>query len=108
MGTLKYDGTTAQFEDRLLAHIQSIVIQKLRRQESFQITWSDGDEHGGGRTAIWVHPAAVLTFHFDSNSNPNLDRDWLEKLMVSASSAGGLFITDKDGQPAHPTEVVYL
>jgi hypothetical protein len=105
VGTLKYDGTTVEFDDRILAHIQLIVLQKLRRQESFYLAWQDADESGGGRTGIWVHTAATLTFHFTTNDDPGIDREWLEKLMGSANSVGGLFITDPDGAALHPLDL---
>jgi hypothetical protein len=102
MGTLKYDGVTVHFEDRLLAHIQLVVAQKLRRQEAFLMTWQEADDLEGGRTGIWLHPAVLLTFHFGSNENPRIDRAWLEKLMASANSPMGLFVSDVDGLAAHP------
>jgi hypothetical protein len=36
MGRLTYDSTnTIEFEDRLLAHLQVVIGQKIRMQESF-------------------------------------------------------------------------
>jgi hypothetical protein len=105
MGTLKYDGIAVGFEDRLLAHIEMIVVQKLRRQETFLLTWEITEELGGGRTSIWLHPAIQLTFHFTTSDKPNIDRAWLEKLMVSANSPMGMFVTDVDGDSAYPSDV---
>jgi hypothetical protein len=104
MGTLKYDGTTVEFDDRLLAHLEVVTIQKLRRQEAFFMSWRDPDAGGGGRTGIWVHPAVLLTFHFTTDDRPPLDRAWIEKLAASASSPGGLFVMDPDGQPLRASE----
>jgi hypothetical protein len=106
MGTLKYDGTTVVFDDRVLAHIQTVVLQKLRRQENFFLAWQDSEDLGGGRTGIWVHTAAILTFHFTTNDNPNIDRAWLEKLMSSANSVTGMFVTDADGTAIHPSDMI--
>jgi hypothetical protein len=103
LGTLKYDGMTVDFEDRLLAHVEMVVVQKLRRQESFLLSWRGSDDLGGGRTGIWMHDAAPLTFHFSSNVNPKIDRGWLEKLMASANSPMGMFVTDAEGLTAHPS-----
>jgi hypothetical protein len=100
MGTLKYDGTTVEFPDRVLAHLEVVTIQKLRRQEAFFMSWLEPESAGGGRTGIWVHPAALLTFHYATNDNPNIDRAWVEKLTFSASSAAGMFVSDAEGQPA--------
>jgi hypothetical protein len=103
VGTLKYDGVTVEFEDRLLAHMEVVIVQKLRRQESFLMTWQEADDIGGGRTGIWLHQAVFLAFHFTSNENPKIDRVWLEKLMVSANSPMGMFVSDEHGEAAHPS-----
>jgi hypothetical protein len=105
MGTLKYDGVTVEFEDRLLAHMEVVIVQKLRRQESFLMTWQESDDLGGGRTGIWLHQAVLLAFHFTTNETPQIDRGWLEKLMVSANSPMGLFVADEHGDAAHPSEM---
>jgi hypothetical protein len=104
VGTLKYDGVTVEFEDRILAHLEVIIVQKLRRQESFLMTWQEPDEIGGGRTGIWLHQAVLLAFHFSSREAPAIDRAWLEKLMVSANSPMGLFVSDERGDAAHPSD----
>jgi len=104
MGTLKYDGTSVEFDDRLLAHLEVVVIQKLRRQEAFFMSWREPDTAGGGRTGIWVHPASNLTFHLSSDDRPSVDRAWIEKLAASASSPGGLFVMDAEGLPLRASE----
>jgi hypothetical protein len=103
MGTLKYDGTTVDFPDQVLAHIEIVVVQKLRRQEAFFLSWHES-EAGGGRTGIWVHPAALLTFHYTSTESAKIDRPWVERLAEAASTAQGLFVADVDGQPLPATD----
>jgi hypothetical protein len=105
VGNLKYDGMTVDFEDRLLAHIEVVVVQKLRRQETFLLSWLEEEGVGGSRTGIWLHQAALLTFHFDTSEDIRIDRAWLEKLMSSANSTLGLFVRDSDGNTAHPSDV---
>jgi hypothetical protein len=102
MGTLKYDGVAVEFDDRLLAHLELVMVQKMRRQESFLMSWNDAEEMGGGRTSIWIHHAVKVTFHFTEAGNRSIDRPWLEKLMASANSPTGLFVTDVEGSAAHP------
>ncbi|KFF58097.1 ATP-dependent DNA ligase, partial [Cryobacterium sp. MLB-32] len=42
MGKLTYDSSlTADFDDRVLAHIQLVIGTKLRRGESFYFSWRD-------------------------------------------------------------------
>jgi len=103
MGTLKYDGTTVEFPDLVLAHVEVVVIQKLRRQEAFFLSWHESAA-GGGRTGIWVHPHALLTFHYTSNAPAQIDRAWIERLAVAASSAPGMFVTDAEGRPLQSSD----
>lgn len=103
MGTLKYDGTTTDFEDRVLAHVQLAVVQKLRRQESFSLAWL-GPQAGGGRTAIWLHPAANITFHYSNPVIGPIDRAWADKLIVAASTPGGMFVVDEEGKPVSSSD----
>ena len=103
MGTLKYDGSSVDFDDRVLAHLEVVIVQKLRRQESFLMTWQDSEESGNGRTGIWINPMSILTFHFVSSERAQIDRVWLERLMVSANSTMGLFVADVDGDVVHPS-----
>jgi hypothetical protein len=105
MGTLKYDGTSVEFDDLLLAHMQIVVIQKLRRQEAFLMTWREPEHLSRGRTGIWLHPAAFLTFHFATSDRPAIDNDWVQLLMESADSPMGMIVTDADGGAAHPSAV---
>jgi hypothetical protein len=99
MGTLKYDGSTVEFDDRTLAHIEVVAVQKLRKQESFLMSWRDPESSGSGRTGIWLHPAALLTFHYSTSEVPKMDRPWLDKLAASANSVAGMFVTDAEGNP---------
>jgi hypothetical protein len=99
VGTLKYDGTSVEFPDQVLAHLEVVTIQKLRRQEAFFMSWLEPEAAGGGRTGIWLHPAVVLTFHYSTNEPVKIDRAWIEKLTFSASSAAGMMVSDADGQP---------
>jgi hypothetical protein len=107
VGTLKYDGVTVEFEDQILMHIEVVVVRKLRRQEAFFMSWRE-PESGGGRTGIWVHPAAMLTFHYPGNHNSDIDTEWVERLTVSASSPAGMFVTDAQGQPLQSADKLQL
>ena len=105
MGTLKHDGVTVEFDDRLLAHLEIVIVQKLRRQEAFLMTWQDELGLAGGRSGIWLHPASMLHFHFAGKDKLVIDHDWVMKLMASANSAMGLFVADDAGEALHPSQV---
>ena len=93
MGTLQYDGLVIEFEDRLLAHLQIVIVQKLRRGESFLMTWRDSAETGDGHSSIWLHPSHMLYFKFVGSRQPTLNREWLDHLAQSANSSRGLLVT---------------
>jgi len=95
VGTLAYDTKfTAYFDDRVLAHLQVVIGAKLRRGESFHFSWTMG-ENVPGRTTLWLHPTVPLVYTFSDNSEPRLNRLWIEALMASANSAAGLHIVDE-------------
>lgn len=92
MGTLTYDGLVVQIDDRVLSHVQIVVVQKLRRGESFLMSWRDSDSVGDGRSSIWLNDSIPLYFKFLGGHTPIINRDWIEQLSRSADSARGLVI----------------
>ena len=108
MGTFTYDRVSVDFDDRLLAHLEIVIVQKLRRQESFLMTWQDEMGMAGGRSGIWLHPAAMIHFHFAGNEKVVIDHDWVAILMISANSAMGLFVTDDAGEALHPSQAAVV
>jgi hypothetical protein len=86
MGTLVHQDRTLTIDDRLLAHLQVVIVNKLRRHESFTFTWSD-DDHD---TVCWIGPSMALEFVYSGNRRPLLNREWLELLARSANSTAGL------------------
>jgi hypothetical protein len=92
MGTLQYDGVRVEFDDRLLAHLQIVIVQKVRRGESFLMSWRDAAETGAGHSAIWIHPAQNLYFKFVGSRSPAINPEWLQQLTLSANSARGLLV----------------
>lgn len=101
MGSLAYDGLTIRFEDRILAHLQIVIVQKLRRQESFLMSWRDSDSVGDGRSSIWLDPSIPLYFKFDGGHAPEVNRAWLEVLVLSAQSPHGLIVTSEHASTGH-------
>ena len=97
MGSIQYDGLITHFEDRLLTHLQIVIVQKLMREESFLMSWKDGTSAGSGRTAIWISPQTTLTFKFSESRVPEVNREWLQRLAESASATTGLIVTTEDG-----------
>lgn len=101
MGRLMYDGSVkVDFEDRLLAHLQLVIGAKIRRGESFHFSWRDDPSVGDGRTVIWVHPAATISYKYYGSKQPAINRRWLEELTLSANSAAGLHIVPEPAEHA--------
>ncbi|RZI83885.1 MAG: hypothetical protein EOO67_17055 [Microbacterium sp.] len=92
MGTIYYGGsaTPVHVEDRALAHLKVVVATKLRRGESFTLSWQHPADEERGRSTIWLHPSIPLRFVFDEPDAPELSREWLEALSQSANSSGGI------------------
>jgi hypothetical protein len=93
MGHLFYGNTTEPIEipDRLLAHIKVVVATKLRRSESFTLSWKHPDDIPGGLSTIWMQRAIPLRFVFESESE-ELDRELLTRLAHASNSSKGLVV----------------
>ena len=103
MGTIHYgSGMSIRIEDRTLAHLKVAIIAKLRRNESFTLSWAHPDDHPEGRSTLWLHPAIPLRFVFDEPEAPELNREWLEQLMRSANSTGGIQLVPEHLEPLEP------
>lgn len=91
MGTLNYANAAESIpmDDRLLAHVRTVAVAKLRRGESFALTLST--ERVASET-LWIHSAIPL--RFDLEEDVSLDRDLLIAMMSAAASSRGLDLTD--------------
>jgi hypothetical protein len=96
VGSLTYDRVVVEFEDRMLAHLQLVIIQKLRRGESFLLSWRDAAVVGDGRSSAWLHPAIPLYFKFAGGHAPTINPKWIAQLTRSANSAQGLVVTAEE------------
>jgi hypothetical protein len=94
VGTIYYGGGAMpiHIEDRALAHLKVVIATKLRRDESFTVSWKHPDDQPRGRSTIWLHPSIPLRFVFDDPEPTELSREWIEELANSASSTGGIML----------------
>jgi len=93
MVTLTYDsGLTIYFSDWTLAHLQVAIGVKLHLHESFHLSWKDEKDGDGGRGSIWIYPGAPLFFKFADGRWPRLDSKWVEALVKSANTPGGMTV----------------
>lgn len=101
MGTLYYSGsaTPIQIEDRELMHLKVVTATKLRRNESFTVSWQHGDDEPPGRSTIWVHPSVPLRFTFDDPEPCDVSHAWIAHMAESANTTRGIALDGED--PAH-------
>jgi hypothetical protein len=88
------------FDDRVLAHLQIAIGAKLRRNESFFLSWRDDAESGSGRSSIWLDSAIPLYFRYFGGRTPEINREWITILMDSSHSPGGMqLLREPDPHP---------
>jgi hypothetical protein len=98
MGTFYYGGahgdppTGFDVDDALLAHLQQVILAKLRRHESFLVTLP-ALEHGREvREALWMNPAVPMRFVLDEVERLPLDLELLEVMMMEANTVSGIVL----------------
>ena len=99
MGLMFYGATADAIfvEDRALAHLKVVIATKLRRNESFTLSWRHPD--GSGRSTIWLHPAIPLRFVFDEPEPPELSPEWITAMAHSANTSGGISLVPENVDP---------
>ncbi|WP_439901439.1 DUF7882 family protein [Microbacterium azadirachtae] len=97
MSTLYYGSSehAIEIEDYALAHLKVVIATKLRRNESFTLSWRHDGDQPLGRSTIWLHPSIQLRFEFDDPNPPELDPARIQAIAHSANSSGGIFLPDE-------------
>jgi len=106
VGTIFYGGsaTPIHIDDRALAHLKVVIATKLRRSESFTLSWRHPEDQPPGRTTLWLHPSIPLRFVFEEPESPELNRQWVEDLAHSANTSGGITLVAEYFAPRDPVE----
>jgi len=90
MGLFVYDNSRAiEVDDRLLAHLQVVIIDKLRRRECFTVSLTDGNR----LALMWVSPFTPLQFIYHGNRPVRVNRAWVEALATNAGLTGVLALS---------------
>lgn len=99
MGTLHYGSPPSSFQidDRALAHVELVVMAKLRRREN--LSFSLVDEKTSVRQAMWISPVTTLRFEYDGPM-PEINRLWLQDLVDTANSSSGLRLVPEPELPS--------
>lgn len=100
MGTLYYGDSrfAIPVDDRALAHLKVVIVNKLRRGESFAFSWVKSRAEGHGRSTVWLSPQLALHFEFEGSKAPTLNRRWLEELSLAASGGTGLVMLEEPSE----------
>jgi hypothetical protein len=107
VGQLFYgnDSQPAELPDRVLAHVKAIAATKLRRGESFTLTWRHSEGVPGGRSTLWLNPSIPLRFVFANPEGEMLDQNILKRLANDAASSSGLTIRFEDFDDERTREI---
>lgn len=93
MGNLFYgsDPQPMVIDDRLLQYLQVVFATKLRRSESFTITWTDAAA-SHTRTTLWIQPSIPLRFVYSHTESERLSGGYLRQLADQAAMSSGLIL----------------
>lgn len=101
MGRFVYEGgQKREIEDRALAHLQTVMMSKLRRGERFAFSWHEDATTGGGRITVWVHPSSNLIFRYTRSAPREMNRRWLAVLAETGYSPRGLYLVPEPADKA--------
>lgn len=90
MGKLLYNSGEFPFDidDRALAHLRIVFMNKLRRGEPFMFQVPDPNRIG--TRSLWINPAVPVSFQFSGSRSPAIDFRWIDEMMLEANSPNGL------------------
>ena len=96
MGQLMYGNavTPIGVDDELLTHLRTVIVTKLRRNESFPLTVRNGD---GAAETMWLHAAIPLRMVVAEEAEVN--RPLMAAMMNAASLPAGLDLTRDEFAP---------
>ena len=100
MGFLHHGADRYDLDDRVLHHVRRVIVQKLKRNESFLLSWTSPTT--SLPQSAWIAPRTALGFEFSGSRPPALNRSWTERLMSASYSTVGL---DLDTSPEEPETV---
>ncbi|MFF1875632.1 hypothetical protein [Kitasatospora herbaricolor] len=102
MGNLLYGAQArpAEIDDRLLAHLEIVILSKLRRQETFALSWigDTAGSEGGSKRTIWISANTDLEFEYSTTEHQSINRAWVE-LLASGADRGNLRLRPEPGVP---------
>jgi len=87
MGFFVFDDARAiPLDDRVLAHLQIVIVDKLRRRESFGLNLKSD----GVMVSMWLTCYSPLQFVYEGNRQPRINWRWVDVLAAEAGFSGML------------------
>lgn len=80
----------------MLAHLKAALTHRLRRRESFLLTWPPRATAGGEIVSLWIAPDVPLAFRFDAAAPLPLGQDWVTELIRRSYTPRGLVISARE------------
>jgi len=90
-----------EIENPLLAHLQILILNTLRKNHPLLMSWLDSPRIAKGRSAVRLGPTIRLYFEFAGSRSPQIDPAWLRALTESGESSTGLILRNAGGELAH-------
>jgi len=101
MGFFVYDDVRAiRVDDRVLAHLQIVVIDKLRRQEKFVLNLNNGH----ALVTMWLNAYTPMQFVYEGNRPPRINTAWIELLAGEAGLTGVLEMLPEPPELQQPVD----
>lgn len=99
MGSLRYGSEHLELDDRSLAHVQLAIVAKLRKHESFLLSWDVDPSRGSGRYSAWIDTGIPIVFRFDGSRPIAINRNWLDAMLERSYTVAGLEIMPERNHP---------
>jgi hypothetical protein len=91
-----------ELDDRTLAHVQVVVVAKLRKGEAFLLSWNVDPEKGSGRYALWMETGVPIVFRYEGSRPIRINRAWLDAMMERSYTLAGLDLMPEGEYPDTP------
>ena len=86
------DNVNIEFSSGAATVLKIVIATKLRRQESFMMTWLPITDGPDQRATVWIHPAIPLQFGFDAAAPAAIDPHLIAEMMKSLNATGELVL----------------
>lgn len=90
MGILYYANHEFEFDDVVLAHIQVVITQKLRKREAFFLNWRRSVNVGSGRMSVWISPEVPVSFSGSALRQKDLNQEWIDAMTDASNTTSGI------------------